>query len=69
MPLVKDSSGLRLRVLKARMSRCGRKDFAWCFLVLTAIFIIISHTNDTNDFNTNDFNLRKMQGRCKTASY
>ena len=28
---------------------------------LTAIFIIISHTND--------FNLRKMQGRCRTASY
>ena len=28
---------------------------------LTAIFIIISHTND--------FNLRKMQGRCRTASW
>ena len=28
---------------------------------LTAIFIIISHTDD--------FNLRKMQGRCRTASW
>ena len=28
---------------------------------LTAIFIIISHTNE--------FNLRKMQGHCRTASW
>ena len=62
MPLVKDRSGLRSRVLKARMSRvvderlvCGVSQF------LTVIFIIISHTKD--------FNVGKMQGHCRTAIY
>ena len=62
MPLVKDSSGLRLRFLKARMSRVvEEKIFRGVSQFLTAIFIIISHTND--------FNLRKMQDRCRTASW
>ena len=60
MPLVKDSSGLRLRFLKARMSRVVDERFIpGVSQFLTAIFIIISHNND--------FNLRNMQGRCRTA--
>ena len=56
MPLVKDSSGLRLRFLKARMSRVvEERIFRGVSQFLTAIFIIISRTND--------FNLRNMQGR------
>ena len=62
MPLVKDSSGLRLRFLKARMSQVvEEKIFRGVSQFLTAVFIIISHTND--------FNLRKMEGRCRTASW
>ena len=62
MPLVKDSSGLRLRCLKARMSRVVDERFILgASQFLTDIFIIISHIND--------FNLRKMQGRCREASY
>ena len=62
MPLVKDSSGLRLGFLKVGMSRVVEERFIrGVSQFLTAIFIIISHTND--------FNLRKMQGRCRTASY
>ena len=62
MPLVKDSSGLMLRFLKARMSRVVEERFIrGVSQFLTAIFIIISHTNDSN--------LRKMLGRCRTASY
>ena len=62
MPLVKDSSGLRLRFLKAGMSRVVEERFIrGASQFLTAIFIIISHTNG--------FNLRKMQGRCRTASW
>ena len=61
MPLMKDSSGLRLRFLKAIMSRVVEEWFIRDFSqFLTAIVVIISHTND--------FNLRKMQGRCRTAS-
>ena len=61
MPLVKDSSGPRLRFLKARMSRVvEERIFRGVSQFLTAIFIIISHTNE--------FNLRKMHGRCTTAS-
>ena len=62
MPLVKDSSGLTLRFLKARMSRVvEERIFRGVSQFLTAIFIIVSHTND--------FNVRKMQGRCRTASW
>ena len=42
------------RVVEERFI-CGVSQF------LTAIFIIISHTDD--------FNLRKMQGLCRTASW
>ena len=62
MPPVNDSSGLRLRFLKASMSRVVEERFIrGVSQFLSAIFIIISHTND--------FNLRKMQGRCRTASW
>ena len=62
MPLVKDSSGLRLLFLKARMSRVVEERFIrGVSLLLTAIFIIISHANACN--------LRKMQGRGGTASW
>ena len=62
MPLVKDSSGLRLRFLKARISRVvGERTFRGVSQFLTAIFITISYTND--------FNLRKMQGRCRIVSW
>ena len=62
MPLVKDSSGLRLRLLKARMSRVvEERIFRGVSQLLTAIFIIISHTHDLN--------LRKMQGHCRIASW
>ena len=62
MPFVKDSSGPRLRFLKARMSRVVEERFIrGVSQFLTAIFILISHTND--------FNRRKMEGRCRTASW
>ena len=62
MLLVKDSSGLRLRFLKARMSWVVEERFIrGVSQLLTAIFMIISHTNDLNP--------RKMQGRCRTASW
>ena len=62
IPLVKDSSGLRLRFLKARMSRVvEERIFRGVSQFLTAIFIIIVHTNN--------FNLKKMQGPCRTASW
>ena len=62
MPLVKDSSGLRLRFLKATVSRVEEERFIrGVSQFLTAIFIIISPGND--------FNLREMQGRCRTASW
>ena len=62
MPLVKDSSGLRFRFLKARMNRVVEKRiFRGVSQFLTAIFIVISHTNDCN--------LKKMQGRCRTVSW
>ena len=62
MPLMIDSSGLRLRFLKARISRVVEERFTrGVSRFLTAIFIIISHSND--------FNLRKMQSRCRTASW
>ena len=49
MPMVKDSSGLRLRSLKARMSRVVEdRIFRGVSQFLTAIFIIISHTNNLN---------------------
>ena len=61
MPLVKDNSGLKLRFLKARMSRVvEERIFSGASEFLTAIFIIIPHTKD--------FTLRKMQGRCRIAS-
>ena len=61
MPLVKDSSGLRLRFLKARMGEVvEERIYRGVSQLFTAIFIIISHTND--------FNLRKMQGCRRTAS-
>ena len=62
MPLIEDSSGLKLLFVKARMSQVVEERF---FLgvsqFLTAIFIIVSHTND--------FILRKMQDRCRTANW
>ena len=62
MPIVKDSPGLRLRFLKGRMSRImEERIFRGVSQFLTAIFLIISHTVN--------FNLRKMQGRCRTASW
>ena len=62
MPLAKDSSGLRLQFLKARMNRVVEESFIrGVSQFLTAIFIIISYTND--------FNLRKMQGHCRTTSW
>ena len=62
MPLVKDNSGLRLRFLKARMSRVEEERFIHGISqFLTVIFIILSHTND--------FKLIKMQGRCRTANW
>ena len=62
MSIVKDSSGLRLRFLKARKSQVVEERFIrGVSQFLTAIFKSIS--------DTNDFNLRKMQGRCRTASY
>ena len=61
MPLVKDSSGLRLRFLKARMRRVvEERIFRGVSQFLTATFRTISHTND--------FNLREIQGPCRTAS-
>ena len=60
--LVKDSTCLRARFLKARMSRVVEERFIRCVSqLLTAIFISISYSND--------FNLRKMHGHCRTASY
>ena len=62
MPLVKDSSGLRLLFLKARMSRVVEdRIFRGVSQFLTAIFLLMSHTDD--------FNLRKMRGRCRTATW
>ena len=59
---MKDSSGLRLRFLKAIMSRVvEERIFRGFSQFLTAIFIIISHTNDCN--------IRKMKGPCGTASW
>ena len=62
MPLMMDSSGLRLRFLKARISRVVEERFTrGVSQFLTAIFIIILYTSDLT--------LRKMQGRCRTASW
>ena len=62
MPFMTDNAGQRLRFLKAGMSRVMEERFTHgVSQFLTAIFIIISHANS--------FNLRKMQGCCRTASW